>query len=226
MNEIRLNGLNILRFDWDFIASHMYVIRDKNDALIVDPVDTDEVRNYITNENVRSCTVLLTHEHYDHISGVELLRDFCVCNVICSRICADNIRSSRKNHSDKADVIGIFNSALPTQHIEPFVCEADTFFDDRMQFIWHGHEINIFATPGHSEGSVCIVLDGEYMFSGDTLLEVPTITRLPGGNRNDFMTVSLPKLRELRFCVKRVFPGHGETASLDELLRKYDKQRT
>lgn len=224
MTEIVLPGISLLRFDWSFIASHMYLVIIGHEALVIDPADTDEVREYIINEQIKSCTVLLTHEHFDHISGVGLLRSLCSCNVICSRACADRIRSKSGNLSDKSDVIVMFNSGMSSRHchIEPFICEADSSFEGELQFQWHNCKINAFTTPGHSDGSVCILLNGEYMFSGDTLLAVPTITRLPGGNKAAFKDITLPRLREYRLSVKQVFPGHGEPGTLNEFLKKYD----
>ena len=223
MTNINIGDTELIRFDWDFISSHMYLIRRGSDALVIDPVDTAEVREYMIGSGIKDCKVLLTHEHFDHISGVGLLRSLCVCEVICSRVCAENIVSSSKNLSDASDAVVLFNAGMSARgcHIEPFTCTADLPFDGELRTEWHGHSVHAFPTPGHSPGSICILLDGKYLFTGDTLLDTPTITRLPRGSRRDFESITLPLLKGLCGSVELVFPGHGEYAGLEALLEKY-----
>ena len=223
MTLINIGNAEIIRFDWNFIPSHMYLVRYGDKAFVVDPVDTVEVKEFILNEGIKRCMVFLTHEHFDHISGVELIKSLCDCEVICSPVCAKNITYASKNLSDKSDVIVMFNTGLSANgsHIEPFVCTADRSFDGELRTEWCGHSICAVSTPGHSPGSICIILDEKYLFSGDSLLDVPTITRLPGGSREEFQRVTLPWLRDISGSVELVLPGHGEYAAPESLLEKY-----
>ena len=74
-------------------------------------------------------------------------------------------------------------------------------------------ELRILHTPGHTEGSVCLLhADDGLLFSGDTLFAgVWGRVDLPGGDP-DAMVDSLARLLTLDDNV-RVYPGHGpETA--------------
>lgn len=74
--------------------------------------------------------------------------------------------------------------------------------------------LRILHTPGHTEGSVCLLdQDGGRLFSGDTLFA-------GGWGRVDFpggdpaaMAASLARLSELEDLV-RVFPGHGAETTI------------
>ena len=82
-----------------------------------------------------------------------------------------------------------------------------------------GLSIFVRHTPGHTPGSVCLII-GDSIFSGDTLFAGSCgRTDLPGG---DWATIlqSLQGLKELPLDY-RIFPGHGESTTLDS-ERKYN----
>lgn len=78
----------------NLISSNMYVLEENNHLILIDPCIID-----IRLENKTVDYIFLTHEHYDHISGVNYWKEKCEAEVVCSNICAENIESSRKNLS-------------------------------------------------------------------------------------------------------------------------------
>jgi len=72
--------------------------------------------------------------------------------------------------------------------------------------------IEWMATPGHTEGSVCLRIDG-ILFSGDTLMQGAIgRTDLPGGDRNQLL-VSVKKLSSLP-GETIVYGGHGVATTI------------
>ena len=75
-----------------------------------------------------------------------------------------------------------------------------------------GLTIHIMHTPGHTPGSVCLLVE-DTMFSGDTLFAGSCgRTDLPGGDWNTIQT-SLKRLASIEADLQ-VFPGHGESTTL------------
>jgi len=74
--------------------------------------------------------------------------------------------------------------------------------------------LTVLHTPGHTEGSVCLLdRDEGLLFSGDTLFAGGWgRVDLPGGDP-DAMVASLGRLTELEDAVQ-VFPGHGGTTTI------------
>ena len=72
----------------------------------------------------------------------------------------------------------------------------------------------VLHTPGHTEGSVCLLdRDGGLLFSGDTLFAGGWgRVDLPGGDP-EAMVASLARLTELEDAVQ-VFPGHGDATTI------------
>lgn len=209
---INADGLDVYLFVWDFVDSNAYVLEDEGTALVIDPVDTEEFWGFIERQKIRTADVVLTHEHFDHISGLNKLREKMGCKVYAHRKCSENIGIITRNLSSAAGVLVQVSEKLQGKDLfgEPFICApADVIFDENHVFFWKGHKVEMTHTPGHSAGSICVVLEEEILFSGDTLLEEPTITRLPGGNKRIFCENTMPWLKEKLTMMKWILPGHG-----------------
>ncbi|MEG2229009.1 MAG: MBL fold metallo-hydrolase, partial [Odoribacter sp.] len=148
--------------------------------------------------------ILLTHEHFDHIWGVEKLREKYDCKVISSFNCSSLITDPKKNLSLFYDQKG-------------FRCSpADMIIEDLSNPMnFQSYDIYFYNTPGHSSGSICIKIKN-YLFTGDTLMEnMKTPTKLPGGDQLllqlslDFIVCNFPK-------DTIIFPGHGNSFLLKQ----------
>lgn len=218
-----LDGQKLYCFVWDFIDSNMYIMLNSDSALIVDPIYTEEVEMFLRENNTKFAYVILTHEHFDHINGLNFLRGLFPVAVYCHKVCAMNIENPAKNLSDKIDVLTMDNPVFSGKlKIAPFSCKADVTFDDEMDIQWETYRIHMFSTPGHTPGSICAVLNDKYMFTGDTLLSIPTLTRCPSGNKRIFIDSTLSKLKNLENKINLILPGHGNTGSPKEFLKKYE----
>ena len=66
----------------------------------------------------------------------------------------------------------------------------------------------LLSLPGHSMGSMVILLDGECLFSGDSLIAgYPISLRFPGGSRKAWREIGEKRLNSLPRGL-RVYPGH------------------
>jgi len=196
------------------IDSSMYVLVDGPDALIVDPCISADAEELLRGSGTSVCTVLLTHEHYDHISGVNRLRELFSCRVICSDACAQRICDPQKSLAVHFDALFMERGqkerrAAAAVHDHRYTCRADQTYSGCMELHWGKLAITLTETPGHSPGSQVICVDKHWYFTGDSMLPgQPVITRLPGGSRKEFETVAQPCLDAIR-PGSVIFPGHG-----------------
>ena len=166
--------------------------------------------------------MLLTHEHFDHISGLNRIRELCAssCRVIAGAVCSERIQDAKTNLSSYADVLAELGGKQIPELWSPFCCKAaDVTFDDRYAFRWMGHEVELFSTPGHSAGSCCIVLD-DMLFVGDTVLENNLMVKFPGSSKKLYRSVTVSLLEKLLVenRVTRVYPGHGDVMTPEVAL--------
>ena len=148
--------------------------------------------------------ILLTHGHFDHMLAAEELQKRTGVPVYVHPLDAPML-------SDAS--LSAYNpevSSLP--QLGHIACTAypESLFGFR-----------VLRTPGHTPGSVCLYHEGEkVLFSGDTLFRAGFgRTDLAGGSMHQLLS-SLRTLLALPRDV-RVYPGHGESTTIDEECRRY-----
>ena len=176
------------------------VISEKNNAVVIDPgMGFEDIDNIISKNEATLKYVFLTHGHFDHIASASQLIKKYGARLVVSKKDAEMIASERMSLA-----------FMFTRNFEPLkadieVCEGDKISVDELEF-------DFIETPGHSEGSVCIIC-GDTIFSGDTVLEGSV-------GRTDFYGGSGEKLMQ---SVKRLsqYPndykllcGHGMPSSI------------
>ena len=185
------------KFVSGFLDTNTYLLEEAGHLLIIDPAGHATVLEKC--RNAATVAVLLTHEHFDHISGLERLRDVCAssCVVIAGKTCSERIQDTKANLSAYADVLAQLGGKQIPEHWLPFCCKAaDITFYDRYAFRWMGHAVELFSTPGHSAGSCCIALD-DMLFVGDTVLENNLMVKFPGSSKKLYRNVTAPLLVRL-----------------------------
>ncbi|MBO4251595.1 MAG: MBL fold metallo-hydrolase [Clostridia bacterium] len=141
--------------------------------------------------------LLLTHAHFDHAGNAALLQADGV-KVYISAI--DNPKLS-----DGGTLDSNFG-----RHYPP-LC-ADVLLRDGDKLCLSGIDVEVIATPGHTDGSLTFKT-GDMLFTGDTLfLESVGRTDFPTGDREELIR-SVKKLFALGGDYK-VFPGHEDFTTL------------
>lgn len=198
--------MEIDRYTTPLLDSNMYVLSESGHCVIIDPYFSPAANRLL--EGLTPDFMLVTHEHYDHISGVNGYQSRYELPLYASRACGGNLENPAQN---RARFFGAWFEALGIsgQEIDAaYACRADEIVDDGQTLFWMGHSIRFKAAPGHSAGSTLILLDGSILFSGDCLLrESVPAARFPGSSPKIFQECTLPYLSRLDRNLM-VFPGH------------------
>ena len=179
--------------------------------------------------------VLLTHVHFDHISGLnELLKVSPSAKVYTNGFGRDALLDPRKNmsfyHGDSfvfAHPESIVVLQETTDYPLPDVSQlSERPLDSDVQksiVIANGtvahpiYPVSYYLTPGHNPSCVTWVV-GDAVFSGDAYIPgVRTVTKLPYGNKAD----AVRSEQLIRHLVKsrNLYPGHHIDPSLAKVLR-------
>lgn len=178
------------------------VADDGRSAVIVDPgSECARIAEEVDANGWQVLAIVNTHAHYDHVGAVVPLQEryhapFYLHGADAPLLKRANLYRMLFESQEVVRIPTISHdiSALPSSFdIGPF-------------------SISWIPTPGHTEGSVCLLLD-DVLFSGDTLMH-KAIGRidLPGGN-HDRLVASLRRLMELPGETV-VYAGHGPRTTL------------
>lgn len=202
----------------ELIDERTYVICGHGEAVIIDPHVDEDILSYLN--DISRVYILLTHEHYDHISGVNWLRDNYACCVYASSICASNVQKV-DNGTSRFPLLFICDKEK-YHHVKdsievPYVCRVDEIVEEQLELELSGHHVFLWITRGHSPGGMSVLINDRYLFSGDNLL----------GNGMELKSIDadldLYKKTVDEYCglMNRkmiVFPGHGEIDGLDDYV--------
>lgn len=209
-----------LTFSTPYLRSNMYFLAEKKHGIIIDPYDDPASCEQMEARAKEIDYILLTHEHYDHISGTNALRERYDCPVLCGAVCAERIQNSVDNfsHYFRAYASIQTGETVPEDLTvdECYKTHADESFSGQRELLWQGHRLILREAPGHSPGSICILLDGNILFSGDSLLPGgQAMVRFPGSSKRQYYDATLPWLRSLP-SETTVYPGHYEPFRLGD----------
>lgn len=180
-----------------------FVYEEGNSRVIVfDPADKgDYIFNGLKEKGFTVEAILLTHGHFDHIWGVEQLRELSGAKVYAyeneKELCEDASLNVSKGAGRACTV------------------KADEYVKDGEEITAAGISCRLIATPGHTGGSCCYYFENDkILISGDTLFQESVgRTDLPTGSMSMLVRSVKEKLLPLPEEVK-VYPGHGESTTI------------
>ncbi|MDO4922011.1 MAG: MBL fold metallo-hydrolase [Phascolarctobacterium sp.] len=217
--------MKIWTYTTPLLNQNMYILEKGGHCLVIDPYYDEEVERLMQNKIID--LMLVTHEHYDHISGVNQFKRYFGCKLLANSKCNCNCQKPTKNFSKYFEAYYEFQGGLKKPNFffeNDYVCCADEIFDESICFQWQGNELYLKQIPGHSEGGNFIFLNMEILFSGDILLDenVPA-AKFPGGDPKAFKEITLPYINSLSSDLL-VYPGHGESFILNRYYG-YNKKK-
>lgn len=190
--------LQIVTFtDYSF-GSNTYLVINKEEkkAVLVDAgVPASQILEYLDRNGLELEAVLLTHGHPDHLLG---LKDVVEATGAQAYMHPADIALIRNIPPLFLRMLGLESLEIPEDIRE--VEEGQTL---RLA----GMEFKVLHTPGHSEGSVCYLVDGS-LFAGDLIFRGSVgRTDFPGGS----MRTLVQSVKEKVFTLPgdtRIYPGH------------------
>lgn len=201
--------MKIARLIFNPIQENTYIIWDDTlEAAVIDAGNMNERENevlakFIADNGLKPKYALNTHGHFDHLLGVDFLRE---------KYGAQLAMSSKdefllKGASVSAELFGVKADALPEA--------IDVDLEGKESIKFGNTELKIIPTPGHTPGHVAFYEpESKVLFTGDTLFrESIGRTDLPGGDYSWIMRSIIENILPLGDDVK-IYPGHGETSDI------------
>ncbi|MEG1992826.1 MAG: MBL fold metallo-hydrolase [Acetivibrio sp.] len=186
------------------VRTNCYILNDETtkQAIVIDPGDEgDKICAYMKENDLKLMGIFLTHGHFDHITGLQDLKDTMPAKVYAAKAEQELLMNPQWNCSES---FGNFVTA-----------QVDQFLEDGQSIEIASMQIKVLATPGHTRGGVCYYFEQEkVLFSGDTLFfESIGRTDLPTGNGQIILESVAKKLMPLPDEIQ-VYPGHGNHTSI------------
>ncbi len=184
----------------------------KKECIVVDPADQGvSIYSALQKNGFRVAAILLTHGHFDHIWGLDALRD--AVNAAAESEGLEPVKAYA--HEAEKELLKDARKNVSEQAGRPCVTYADKYVKDDEEITAGGMTCRVIGTPGHTAGGCCYYFEeAGFLLAGDTLFAESV-------GRTDFPTGSMGTLvrsvRERLFVLPddtKVYPGHGESTTI------------
>ena len=199
-----MGKLKIGRIVLGMCQTNCYFVYEEGNSqvMLFDPADKgDYIYNGLKSKGFSVEAILLTHGHFDHIWGVEKLKEL----------------SGAKVYAYEEEKALCEDASLNVSRGAGRACtvKADQYVKDGEEISAAGVACKLLATPGHTGGSCCYYFEADkILISGDTLFQESVgRTDLPTGSMSVLVRSIKEKLLPLPEDVK-VYPGHGEETTI------------
>lgn len=210
--------------------SNAYLIKGKDGFILVDSgiknkiskvtKTLEKVNRQLSDINL----IIVTHVHYDHVGSLKEIRDKSGASVLVHKkeeeLLAKGDSGFPKGTIFFSRIISKLANRFTQGNFEPVT--ADIIIEDTFDLSNFGVNGKVVHTPGHSQGSISVIINEQDCICGDTFFNfLPGSIYPPFADNEEVLAESWNKLSE--YNCQRYYPGHGrkfDTGKFEKGLNK------
>ena len=202
-----------------------FVVESVNGIILVDagyPKKEKLLWKFLTEKNIEPPDIkliIITHGHVDHVGSLKGIKEKTGAPVLI--------------HADEGPLLerGVTPGVHPTlkwlskiirmengTKVTPVT--PDILITDEYPLDEFGIQGKVIPTPGHTSGSLTVIIEGKYAIVGDTAMKFPLLSRsYKPIIANDMDEVFQSWQRIIDEGVETVYPAHGSIIGIDVLKK-------
>ncbi len=161
--------------------------------------------------------VIITHGHLDHNGNTAFLREKYGAKVAMHGGDSVMAESGDMFTGVKGLTVAIIRMLLPLMGMSRYDSfKPDIVLEDGQDLSEHGFDARVVHVPGHSKGSIGVLLTGGDLFCGDILGNTGKPEKTTIVDDSSELDASVERLRMLE--IETVYPGHGKPFRMEQFL--------
>lgn len=210
-------------------AVYAFLIKGQKN-IIVDcgiPGSCDSILKAMSKHGVKKdalSLILITHGHSDHMGSASDLRRATGAKTAVHRFDADVIRTGKNPRLHPTSRKGKIFGGFIGEAIDGFTpYEPEIIIDGEQSLSDYGIPGRVITTPGHTDGSISVILDNGSAVVGDALMGGMVTRGKPNFPLYADSTVkaydSIKKI--IGLSPQKIYTGHGGPFTLNEVKRNF-----
>ena len=213
-------------------TSNAYLVANKGHVILIDAgmkrkehkVIAALRRMDISTHDIK--LIILTHAHYDHCGSLKALKDITKARILVHKAEAAcltqgycEVPQGTMWFSKALSFIGrnLAKKLVKYEAVAPEITISERF--DLHEFGINGY---ILPTPGHTAGSISVIIEDKHAIMGDTLFHVVKHSVFPP-YANDQKALLRSWKQLLEIGCEHFYPGHGKPFSRAKFEKTYER---
>lgn len=167
--------------------------------------------------------IILTHTHFDHAGGARMIREWSGGKLAVHKKEASNLARGFTPFPPgtrwKGKIISNFGSIVARKMARYPSVNPDIIIEDEFSLQDYGIPGMVYHTPGHTQGSLSVVLENGSALVGDNVMGIAGKTHFPPF-ATDKDAVLKTWQRYIDWELLYLFPAHGRKVKLEALARE------
>ncbi len=151
--------------------------------------------------------IILTHAHLDHVGQVVYAKQITNAKILCHKDVAENLKKGKSEPAIARNSFASFLNFISGNTFKPI--QPDIIMDQELDLKNFGVKGKIIHTPGHSQGSVSIILDKGETLVGDMIRDENDGKIGIGMFYEDKQVLKESLKKVARYNSERIYLSHG-----------------
>lgn len=224
-----MNG-KYLRISLGF--SNSYLIKGKEGYLLIDTGvenKTNKLKKEMDKYKIKFSDIILiiiTHVHYDHVGSLKEIKEKSKAPVLVHASEAELLKKGESTFPAGNNLIGkiILNFASNNESNTFYPVKPDITMREYYNLKGFGFEGEIIHTPGHTKGSISVIIRNRHCFTGDTMFSIipfscnPLFANFPEKLYRSWEQIA-------KYDCQIFHPGHGYEFHRNKFIKTLHRKR-
>jgi len=167
--------------------------------------------------------IILTHTHFDHAGGAAEIRELSGAPLAVHHAEANNLKRGYAPFPPgtrwKGKVLTSLGSVFARNMAHYPAVIPDLLVESEFSLKHYGIPAMVYHTPGHTSGSLSVLLENGIAIAGDNVMGIAGKTHYPPFAENKTEVLRTWE-RYIQWNVKELYPAHGTKVSIDALKKE------
>ncbi len=205
-----------------FVTS--YLIESPKGAVLVDAgyaKKENHLWKFLQKQNIDPSAIkliVITHGHLDHVGSLKKIKEKTGAPVLIHES-EGKLLKAGESPAVHVTINWLSKLISPDKKIKVIPVEPDIMITDDFPLDDYGVNGKVIHTPGHTAGSLTVIVDSKYAIVGDTAMKFPILSR---SSYEPIVAENIQQVfqswqRIIDEGVETIYPAHGKVIGIDVL---------